>query len=301
MLKKYETKWHSPCESYLGAEETRPEPGVVKITARSQVEKFAERYKEELSGTREPIPAKPTTGHRPTTGMAARDEAERNAMKGLPFREMIGSANYPTRLCHPAMAYALNEVSQHVCDPGLDHFKILKIAADFLVTQKTEGLTFRVPEPGTRQLVLVTDANWAGDKSTRRSVDAMVLFLWGMPIAYGSKKQAWVARSSFESELGGACRGGGVARHICQILSGMGIMLELPIPVYIDNEGVVNGLSNVTHETSAKHIDTRMFWLKNDITFNIFELMHVQTADNLADVMTKPLTIGPFRKLIDDI
>jgi hypothetical protein len=122
-----------------------------------------------------------------------------------------------------------------------------------------------------------------------------------MPIAYGSKKQAWVARSSFESELGGACRGGGVARHICQILSGMGIMLELPIPVYIDNEGVVNGLSNVTHETSAKHIDTRMFWLKNDITFNIFELMHVQSADNLADVMTKPLTIGPFRKLIDDI
>ena len=92
-----------------------------------------------------------------------------------------------------------------------------------------------------------------------------------------------------------------MSRHICQILLGVGILVELPIPTYIDNEGVVKALGNVTHESSSKHIDIRLFWMKDDIEQGIFDPLHVLSGDNLADALTKALGGPKFWTLMDDL
>jgi hypothetical protein len=104
-----------------------------------------------------------------------------------------------------------------------------------------------------------------GTERTKKSTDAHVIFLWGNLVAYGAKKQPWVARSLWESELGGGTRAGGMAKHMLHILLGMGILVELPMPFYMDNKGLVQSLGNVTHVSSAKHIDIRIFWMKDDV------------------------------------
>lgn len=177
----------------------------------------------------------------------------------------------------------------------------MQVAGDFLTTQVGEGLYFREPKPGYRQLAIATDANHARCKDTRKSVDANAIFLWGNLIDYGAKKQGSVALSSFESELGGAARGGVRAKRILHTLVGMRILVELPVPMYIDNEGVVKALGNVTHESSAKHIETKMFWLQDEVEWGVFEPMHVLSGDNVADVQTKPLADKQFWRLMDDI
>ena len=171
----------------------------------------------------------------------------------------------------------------------------------FLATQGDEGLYFREPQPGYRQLAVVTDANHARCKVTRKSVDAATIFLYGNPVDYGAKKQGNVALSSFEAELGGAARGGVKAKRILHTLLGMRILVELPVPMYIDNEGVVKALHNVTHESSAKHIETPMFWLKDEVERNVFEPLHILSGDNSADVLTKPMSDKGFWRLMDDI
>lgn len=170
-----------------------------------------------------------------------------------------------------------------------------------MATQGDEGLYFREPQPGYRQLAIVTDANYARCKTTRKSVDAGTIFLYGNPVDYGAKKQGNVALSTYESELGGAARGGVKTKRVMHTLRGMGILLELPAPIYIDNEGVVKALQNVTHESAAKHIDTRMFWLKDEIARGVFEPLHILSGDNLADVLTKPMSDKQFWRLMDDI
>ena len=110
-----------------------------------------------------------------------------------------------------------------------------------------------------------------------------------------------MALSSFEAELGGASRGGLRLKRVLYTLLGMGILVELPVPIYIDNEGVVKALKNVTHDSSAKHIETRMFWLKDEVKWGVVEPLHILSNDNLADCETKPLGDKAFWRLVDDI
>ena len=81
----------------------------------------------------------------------------------------------------------------------------------------------------------------------------------------------------------------------------MRIMIDLPIPAYSDNESVLNGIANVMHVSSAKHIDTRHFWLKDDVARNIFEPIYVLGGDNMTDAMTKALAGPAFWRFMDDL
>jgi hypothetical protein len=299
-LQKFETKWHSPLKDFIGAEEEEIEPGVVKVTATKQVRNFVTNYAKHLSGKRERVPARTSEGYRVRADMEADGPEERAAMKGKPYREVIGSATYIARLCSPTLSFAISECAQHVNDAGLRHWRILLVVADFLADRGDEGLIFRTPSSYQRQLVTVSDANWAGDKETRRSTDGFCVWLWGNLIAFGCKKQPFVAQSSFESELGGASRAAREVAYCQQVLSGMGIMLELPVPCYIDNKGLVQALENVTHVSSAKHIDMRMFWMKDSVERGVLEPLHVLSGDNIADALTKALGEKQFWKLMDD-
>ena len=300
-LVHYDTKWHEPCVAFLGAEETWIGDDVKKVTARAQIEKFADRYGEHLSGKEPLVPMDPASKYEPKPGMDAASARERESMRGVPFREMIGSLSYVARLCHASIAYAVNGLAQYVSDPGLSHWKLMQHLGDFVVTQRDRGLIFQAPAKGTRQLVLVTDANWAGDRATRRSVDCSLVFLWGNLVDFGPRKQRFTAMSSFESELGGTARGGTCVKTVGAVMLGMGIQLELPVPAYGDNESVLNGLTNVTHGSSAKHIDIRMFWMKDEIEWGTFEMMHVLSGGNTADVMTKALGAKTFWPLMEDL
>ena len=57
----------------------------------------------------------------------------------------------------------------------------------------------------------------------------------------------------------------------------------------------------MTHDSSAKHIETRMFWLKDEVEWGVMEPLHILSNDNLADCETKPLGDKAFWRLVDDI
>ena len=187
----WRSKWHAPCEEYLGGEERRDGTGAIKLTA-TKIEKFKLAYADHLPGRRERTPARVTEGFSAKPQMGAADDAERAQMVGKPLRP-IGSAAYPARLAHPSMAYVLSEVSQQVADPSLRVWKMMQVAGDFLGAQAHEGLYFKAMSPGVRQLAVITDANHWRCKVTRRSVAAIAVFLWGNLVAYGAKKQGHVS------------------------------------------------------------------------------------------------------------
>ena len=112
IMAEFDTKWHAPCADYIGAEETAVGANTIKVTAKKQLEKFARSYSDHLTGSRERVPARAGDAYKPLAGcMEAADEEERREMAAKPYRQVIGSAAYPARLCHPSIAYALSELS----------------------------------------------------------------------------------------------------------------------------------------------------------------------------------------------
>ena len=61
-------------------------------------------------------------------------------------------------------------------------------------------LTVYAKDLPDNNLAVYSDADWAGDKSDRKSTSGCVAMLYGGPISWASRKQKSVATSSTESE-----------------------------------------------------------------------------------------------------
>ena len=80
-------------------------------------------------------------------------------------------------------------------------FKILR----YLKGSLGKGLLFKRSEQ--KEVVIFTDADWAGSTEDRRSTTGYCTFVWGNLVTWRSKKQNVVAKSSVEAEFRAIAQG----------------------------------------------------------------------------------------------
>jgi hypothetical protein len=73
--------------------------------------------------------------------------------------------------------------------------------------------------------------------------------------------------------------------------------VEGPTPVYIDNTTCIRLCSSLKTGHKMKHINMRLAYLRELINNGVIVLYFVGTADNVADILTKPLGRAQFEKL----
>ena len=83
------------------------------------------------------------------------------------------------------------------------------------------------------------DSDFAGDTDTRRSVSGFVIYLCGAVIAWRSKGQKSVSLSSTEAEYVAISEVAMEILYVAGILKFLGVPLEYPITVNVDNIGAV--------------------------------------------------------------
>ena len=62
-----------------------------------------------------------------------------------------------------------------------------------------------------------------------------------------------------------------------------------PIPLFIDNRGARLLAKNPVHHNNTKYIDVRHHYVRECVTNGSVALRSVASADNIADICTKPL------------
>ena len=77
--------------------------------------------------------------------------------------------------------------------------------------------------------------------------------------------------------------------------------IALPIPIFGDNTAALNFAEEQSINTKTKHIDLRHHFLKSLIEKGITSMNYVCTKENLADILTKPLSILDFQKFSEYI
>jgi hypothetical protein len=139
------------------------------------------------------------------------------------------------------------------------------------------------------EIVIRTDADWAGCRRSRKSTSGGNICIGGHCIKVWAKTQAVIAKSSAESELygvvRGACEGLGMKSLCADLGSDVGIRLELDATAakgILDRQGLAK----------VRHIDVNCLWLQEQCAKKMVPLVKILGDINTADLMTKHL-VGP--------
>jgi len=112
------------------------------------------------------------------------------------YRFVVGSLQY-LLITRPKLSYSVNRVCQFMHNPQHHHWKTVKRILRYLAGTSTHGLQLR--HSSHLSLNAFADADWGSDPDDRKSTSELVVYFGSNPIAWLSKKQKVVSRSSTEA------------------------------------------------------------------------------------------------------
>jgi hypothetical protein len=212
------------------------------------------------------------------------------------YQSLVGALLYAAVNTRPDVAYAVGMLCRAMCCPTPELYEDALRVLHYLHRHRDIGLTY---EADQSPLAGHSDSDWAVKHST-----SGWLFTYSRAVVtWGSKKQQSIALSSCEAEvmaLSEACKDG---VYLATFLDELQLKVEGDAPpvVYGDNRGANDLAYNSEHHQRTKHIDRRYFWVRELVEDMRLSVAYVNTVDNLADFLTKPLPSKTFFPMRDRI
>ncbi|KAL1203338.1 Retrovirus-related Pol polyprotein from transposon TNT 1-94 [Cardamine amara subsp. amara] len=210
------------------------------------------------------------------------------------YQRLVGRLIYLT-ITRPDISFAVNQVSQHMQTPSKHHWGMIDRILRYL--KGTPGKGIWMGRNNATDIVGYCDADWAGDKSDRKSTTGYCTFVGGNLVTWRSKKQKVVSRSSAEAEYRAMANTTGELVWIKAFLKDLGIKSSAPITLHCDNQAAIHIASNSVFHERTKHIEVDCHYVREKVEAGIILPTFVRSMDQLADVFTKATT----SKVCDDL
>jgi len=176
--------------------------------------------------------------------------------------------------------------------PTLLAYKEMLRIIKFVLDTANMGLK-RVPTFAKGQLewrlLGASDSDWDNDKDNRKSIMAFILlvFLNGIPILWRSKQASIVALSTAEAEHIALSELAKEILFVVQILHSLGIPVQTPITVHVDNMGAIFMLENASSNQRTRHIDVKHRFLVDLTSEGFLDVVFTNSANNTSDGLSK--------------
>ena len=209
------------------------------------------------------------------------------------------------RWTHPELSFGVSQVSQVMNSPGKKHLEYLKDIAGYIHNACEKVLTVRCSTQSSEgnhvyRLLGLTDADYAGCTTTRRSRSGMTWFMDDNLIGSASKMQKTVSLSTAEAEYVAMVHAITFGKWAMSLLSELGFEYEKPVRLLGDNMAANAIVSHAnTNHRYTKHIDIKMRYCKEIVRSGEIDVVYTNTNDNVADIMTKALSKSKFIKFRD--
>jgi hypothetical protein len=207
------------------------------------------------------------------------------------YRSLVGALQYLT-FTRPDISYAVQQVCLHMHDPREPHLVALKRLLRYLRGTVNYGLLLH--RSTSSELVVYTDADWAGCPDTRRSTSGYAVFLGANLVSWSSKRQPVVSRSSAEAEYRAVANGVAEAAWLRQLLVELHSPLSRSTLVYCDNVSAVYLSTNPVQHQRTKHVEIDLHFVRDLVAVGDVRVLHVPTTSQFADIFTKGLPSSTF-------
>ena len=135
-----------------------------------------------------------------------------------------------------------------------------------------------------------SDADWVGNVDDRTSTFAYINFLGSNPISWSSKKQRAVARSTTEAEYRALDNAASETMWLSTFLEELAFLVTESPQLLCDNLGATHLSFNPINHSRMKHIQIDLHFVRGLVHKGSLQVKHVHTQDQIADLLTKPLS-----------
>ncbi|PKU70162.1 Retrovirus-related Pol polyprotein from transposon TNT 1-94 [Dendrobium catenatum] len=213
------------------------------------------------------------------------------------YRHLVGSLQYLT-LTRPDISFAVNSLCQHMHNPMSLDFLFLHRLLRYIKGTLTYGLPIT---QGDLVLQSFSDADWAGDKDTRRSTTGYCTFLGHTLVSWSVKKQHTVARSSTEAEYKAIATALTDIIWLRRLLLNFNISLTRPTTLYCDSTSAIALANNPVFHAHTKHIEIDHYFIRDHINSKTVNIFPISKKDQVADIFTKQLSTSRYQLLRDKL
>ena len=208
------------------------------------------------------------------------------------YWRLVGKLQYLVNT-RPDIAYAVGKLARFASKPRKIHWEAaqqllgyLRGSQDMRITyvRRDNGIGIK---PERLEPECYADADFGGDKETRRSTTGIMIKLSGGVVVASSKRQTTVADSTTAAET--------IALHslvkealwVRNMLVWTGYELPRPTVLLCDNNVTVRNSGEGQERSRTKHMDIKYMFIRDAVRRELIVVKHIGTKDMVADPLTK--------------
>ena len=229
-----------------------------------------------------------------SNGMAAKEQ--------VMYRSGVGKLLHMMRWSRPDTLNAVRELSKNMEVASEAHLKAMQRTMRYCLATPERGLLLKPNgkwngDPNYEFVILGrSDANYATDTATRRSVSGISVFLNGAPVVMKCNGQKSVTLSTAESELAAGTSCAQEMLYVMRVMESLGLKVKKPMILEMDSKAAVDLANNWSVGGRTRHVEVKQYFLRELKEENIILTVWIAGASNSTDLFTKNLDRPSFEK-----
>ena len=266
----------------------------VELTQTDYVETLFKEFEHHFTSPKVPETPFPETmflslAH-PDGTIRATEVSESKSVLKLGYQSLVGSLLWACRNCYPELGCGVNLLCRMMSRPTIEAWECGLHVLHYLYGQRHRGIRFR--SDGNDVPICYYDSSARGDYADSKSQYGHVVMLFNGPMMWSSKKHTHVGLSSSHNEYM-------ALKHACvdvvwlrQLLKELAFdeMVSSPTVVLGDNDQATRLSREDIVTPGNRYIRADYHFAKECVELGDVCSRRVSTAENISDVLTKPLS-----------
>lgn len=236
-----------------------------------------------------------------STADAPSTAAERTEMEKFPYINAVGALMYLATSTRPDIAFTVSKLARFNSNPGKTHWAAVKHLFQYLKGTMDLKLTYGPDSSSSELFSTYSDADYGMDTDTGCSTSGYIVCIGTEAVNWSSKLQPIVTLSTTEAEYVAAVEAGKEIAWMRNLLTEIGYNITTSSILHMDNNSAISVAKNPEHFSRLKHIQLRLYWLRDQVEDGIIQPVFCSTADMPADLLTKalaPIKVAQLRRLM---
>ena len=278
-------------QRYVGIDiDYKPHEGVLRLSQRPHIQKLINKFSTGRSTSNPTIPPSSITPINPTYNYRVPGDGTNS-----PNRDLVGGLRFLADRTHPSLQSACSLLGSHAHQPSPLHLKGGEQVIKYLTHHKDDFIEFG-GDPHLDLFGYADAAHVAGFDSKSQLGYCFFLNLNSGTIVAKSKKDSTVSHSSTEAEIKAIDLAIKEAIWLRGFLSELGYPQPKATTIFTDNKAaeILSNTNNITDLTN--HLVLRINYIHQEQLKGTIKLKWINTENNVADILTKPLSYIPFHQ-----